>query len=319
MATPPLGFIEPKDRTQDQHDAHARALAKQVAFGLAPPSVGPVKVMLTDFWKNPTVIADAGMEFTGFHQLTGSCVGASAGNAIFTLAAVQRLLAENPTKAFIPWWPFPYGRTRYNEGDRGQGEGAVDSVMGQTLHGEGVFEITQTGLPQFKTDDGFYLTSSLEYQWSDGARIDPKWGAIAKANPVGGVAPLSSPADIKAAILNGYPVLDGCSMYCGNGSIAGSGDNAYVRGHYDGRGGHSTCFLGYWDHPNDGPLYLYSNQWPSSTYPKDPAGAGRCCVWMPESEVQKLFSQLGGDGGETMALSHLNYFPAQPDLLNYIP
>jgi hypothetical protein len=310
---PPLGWISPKDRTNEQHDAHAKAMAAMPKFaipGHADPA-GPVKVMLTDFWKKPEVVADVGFAFTGFHQLTGSCVGASSGNAVATLAAVQRCISGAPTKAMVPWWPFSYGRTRLAEGDRGQGEGAIDSVMGQTLAKEGVFAITESGLPQFKTDDGLYLTNALEMQWSDGSRIDPKWGGVAKEHPVGGMAPLNNPADIKAAVLNGYPVLDGCELYVGHGSIKGSGDNAYVAGHYDGRGGHSTCILGYWDHPNDGPLYLYSNQWPTQTYPTDPAGAGRCCVWIPESEMAKLFTQYGGDNGETMALSHLNWFPAQ--------
>jgi hypothetical protein len=315
MATPLLGWIAPQDRTQEQEDAHQRALAKMPKFaaaGLAEPT-GPVKIILTDAWKHPKVVADIGCEFTGFHQLTGSCVGASEGDAVGTLAFVQRLLNQGATKAFIPFWPFPYGRTRLAEGDRGQGEGAVDSVMGDTLGKEGVFEITQPGLPAFKTDDGFYLTESIEMQWSDGARIDQKWLDIAKAYPLGTHAPLANVNDIKLAICNGYPVLDGCNNFVGHGSVKGDGKDAYVVGHYDGAGGHSTCILGYWDHPNDGPLYLYSNQWPTDTYPKDPAGAGRCCVWLKESTMSQLFRN-GGDNGETMLLSHLNYVPAQPDV-----
>ncbi len=317
MAAPgPLGWISPANRTQAQHDAHARALAAMprfASFNLTAPN-GPVKIDLTQSWKHPKVIADIGSEFTGFHQLTGSCVGASAGNWIATLAYMQRLLDENPTTAFIPWWPFPYGRTRANEGDHGQGEGAIDSVIGQTMVKEGVFACTEQGLPQFKTDDGLYLTSSIELQWSDGnSSTVTKWQPVAKVHPLGTLSVLNSTDDIKVAVCNGYPILDGCDNYIGNGSIKGSGADAYVVGHYDGRGGHSTCVLGYWDHPNDGPLFLYSNQWPTITYPKDPAGAGRCCVWTPESEMKKLF-QTGGGGGETMAGSHLNWFPAQPDV-----
>jgi hypothetical protein len=242
-----------------------------------------------------------------------NCVGASAGNAIFTLAAMQRLLATNPTAAFIPFWPFAYGRTRANEGDRGQGEGAVDSVMGQTLVKEGVLDATTSGLPTYDTSDGFCLTSSIEMQWSDGnSSTVTKWESTAKVHPLGSAATLNSPQEIQTAIINGYPVLDGCSYYVGNGSIKGSGSNAYVTGHYDGRGGHSTCFLGFWSHPSDGPLYLYSNQWPTNTYSVDPAGGGRCCVWLPESEVEKLF-RYGGSDGETMALSHLTAFPSQSE------
>jgi hypothetical protein len=314
----PLGFIVPSLRTQPQADAHARAMASLPMFTLDyTEPAGPVKVMLTDFWRNPTVIEDVGLEFNGFYQFTGSCVGVSEGNGIFTLGAIQRLIADNPTKALLPWWPFPYGRTRWNEGDRGQGEGAVVSIMGTTLTKEGVFDARQPGLPTFsQTVNGLQLTKQIEFQWSDGGKIEQKWKDLAQPNTLGTKAPLASPRDIKACIINGYPVQSGCSNFVGNGRIKGEGANAYVTGKYDGRGGHSTCFLGYWDHPTDGPLYLYSNQWPTSTYPKDPAGAGRCCVWLPETEIVKLF-RTGGDDGETFGMSHLNYFPAQPKVLDW--
>jgi hypothetical protein len=286
--------------------------------GFVDPPVG-TKAILTDFWKNPDVIADVGFEFTGFGQNTGSCVGVSAGDWIFTLAAIQRTLATNPTKAFLPWWPYAYGRTRFNEGDRGQGEGAVDSVMGQTVKTEGVLPFDPTQLPAFAHTgpDGWWIPANLELQWSDGAKIDPKWIADAKQFPVGTVAPLSSTADVRAAIINGYPVIDGCDNYVGNGKVKGTGADSYVTGHYDGRGGHSTCILGVWNHPTDGWLYLYSNQWQTSTYPKDPAGGGRCTVWLTDAEYSKSF-RTGADRGETMAASHLNAFPAQPAVLDWL-
>jgi len=317
---PPTGWVAPDERTPEQADAHQKAMASRVNFAvpLNDPA-GPVKVMLTDFWKMPDAVADMGMEFTGFGQYTGSCVGVSAGNAVCTLSCVQRHIADSPTRAMIPWWPLNYGLTRYAEGDRGQGEGAVDSVMGKILH-KGVMDITQQGLPAFSKvgPDGMWLSKSLELQWSDGARIDPKWVQVANQFPVGSVATVNNSAEARLAIINGYPVLYGCSKFVSGGSIRGSGDTAYVRGRYDQSGGHSTCWLGYWDHPNDGPLFLYSNQWPTSTYPKDPAGAGRCCVWIPQSEVDLAFSRYGAGNGEAMALSSLNYFPAQPKVLNIL-
>lgn len=314
---PQLGWIPPSQRTNDQNDAHALALSRMIAFTLpytAPPK--GTKVILTDFWKNASVVADVGFEFNGFYQFTGSCVGVSTGNAVFTLGAVQRTLSDAPTKAFVPFWGWNYGTCRYKEGDRGQGEGAVDSVMGEVLK-TGVLVSTEQGLPQFKrTSDGMQLDKTTELRWSDGGSSLVKgFDSAAKQFPVGGIAPLSSVDDIAASIINGYPVLDGCEYYIGGGSIKGSGADAYVVGKYDGRGGHSTCILGYWNHPNDGELFLYSNQWGTSTYPTDPAGGGRCCVWTPRSNLELLFSRYGGDNGETMALSHLNYLPAQPDIL----
>lgn len=289
----------------------------------ALPYVEPpkgTKVLLTDFWKDPLVVADLGQPFAGFGQYTGSCVGVSEGNAVVTATCVQRVIGENPTKASLIWWPFPYGRTRYNEGDRGQGEGAVDSVMGDTLVKEGFFPADAPGLPKFTRTgaDGWWLSKTIEYQWSDGGRIDQKWRDLAK--PQAGLTKtvLNTVEDIFASVINGYPVLDGCNYYCGHGSIQGSGNDACVVGTYDGQGGHSTCFLGYWNHPTLGPMALYSNQWDTSTYPKDPAGGGRCCVWMTVKTIATLF-RAGGDRGETMSLSNVPGQPAQPEILNYVP
>jgi hypothetical protein len=324
MATPPTGFIEPKDRTSDQAAAHQTALAKMKAFTLAPVAL-PVgtKLMLTDFLDDPEVVTDMGLGFVfpGFHQLTGSCVGAAEGNAIATLSAVQRKIATNPTKAFCPWWPYPYGRTRYNEGDRGQGEGAVSSVMGATLEKEGVFAHNEVqGLPAWNTSDGLSLTKNIEYQWSDGgSNLVTQHIPLGQTHLLGARGPVYSTQDITTAIVNGYPVLNGCAYYVGNGSVRGSGDTAYVRGKYDGRGGHETGFYGVWNHPNDGMLFLYWNQWPVSTYPKDPAGGPRCSVWTPESEVARMLNAgwNGIEHGEAFAVSHVDYFPAQPDVINW--
>lgn len=318
MSTPLLGWIPPEKRTKEQHDAHYEAQKSFIRnFAFRAPQLAPGdKILLTDSWKHPDIVKEVGMSFNGFRQLTGSCVGVSEGNWVTTCSFLQRLYSDTPTQPFVCFWPFPYGRCRYNEGDRGQGEGAVDSVMGDTIEKDGYFDITQSGLPQFDMSDGLALDSRTEYAWSDGASsLVTKWIPIAKQH-VGKKIVCNNTDDIWNAIATLHPVIDGCNLYVGNGSIAGSSDTAYVRGHYDGRGGHSTCFLGIWNHPTYGRLFLYSNQWAGDTYPNDPAGAGRCCVWLPESEVAKGFSQYGMDGGETLALQYVDWKPA--DVYKYL-
>lgn len=317
--SPPLGWIKPEDRTQEQADAHQKAMARMPRFALQAPVLPKgTKVMFTDFWRKPEVVADIGFEFNGFYQFTGSCVGVSDGDATATLSFIQRFLADAPTKAFIPFWPFSYGRTRYLEGDRGRGEGAIDSVMGTQNGTEGILDTSPAGLPQFRqTGDGIQLSKSIELEWSDGNGPAMQYLDKAKPHLVGTRAPLNTTEDIKAAILNGYPVLYGNDGFIGNASIVGSGAEACTVGRHDSQGGHSTCYLGWWDHPTLGPLFLMSNQWPTSVYPKDPAGGGRCCCWEREADVARIF-RTGSGNGETMALSHLNYFPAQPKLLDWL-
>lgn len=323
MATPPLGWIDPKDRTPSQHAAHAMALATMAPisrYKLPSRLADGQKIILSQVWKNPKVVADVGMEFEGFRQYTGSCIGVSEGGAVFTVGAMQRLLATKPTKALIPFWPVQYGRCRLHEGDHGQGEGAINSSMVYVLIHEGVVDITQPGLPTFDKSDGLALTASLEMQYSDGASsICTKWLGFEGKHLLGAGAVANNPDDLAAGIINGYPGYFGCSNYCDRASVQGSGDDAVLLGTFNGRGGHSQAVYGVWQHSKLGRLFLVGNTWDRSTYPTDPAGGPRCSFWCLEAEFAKVWNRFGG---EVFNLSHLDWFPAQPDVpdvLNWYP
>jgi hypothetical protein len=314
MTTPLLGFITPAERTQQQHDAHAAALAQMPRFALAAPTPGPVNVRLFEKWSDPDVVADVGFVFPRFHQLTGSCVGAGGGQALFTLIAVQRCLSEGATKAFLPFWPFDYGRCRFNEGDRGQGEGAMGSSFAETVAKEGVIDATTAGLPAFQNDDGLVLTNKLEMQWSDGASSTvTKWLEAARVHPVGTSAEMRSMDDVDAALINGYPVTWACDNYIGHASVQG-GSTPCVVGYWDGRGGHQQSVHAVWDHPSIGRLYWVQNNWPGDTYPTDPAGGPTCGCWVTRAKAESAMRSLNA---EVYALSHLNWFPAQPKVLDW--
>lgn len=325
MATPFLGWISPRVRNQQQHAAHARSLVKTRRFVLpyrTPPK--GTKIILNDFFKREEVIKDMGMFFTGFHQNTGSCVGVSWGDWVACQSAVQRYIADKPTKAFIPWWGFNYGRSRFYIGDRTPGDGSIDSAIGDVTEKEGYLSINEPNLkiPTFDTSDGLAISSSLEYAWSDGDSSLVMGCMVAAKKHLGARAPLYSTDDIFTSIINGYCTINGDNRYVGHGSIKGSGDNAICVGHYDGQGGHSTCYSAYWNHPDFGEHAGYWNQWSGSTYPKDPGGLHRCMVWVPRANIDTHFTSAGdGGNGETMALSHLDWdaadpFPPQPKILD---
>ena len=93
MATPPLGFILPSQRTPEQKKAHEDAMGQFRNFAI-PFQDYPkgTKVDLTQFWKDPLAVADLGQPFAGFGQYTGSCVGVSNGNCIITALCTQRAI-----------------------------------------------------------------------------------------------------------------------------------------------------------------------------------------------------------------------------------
>ena len=313
-----LGFIRKQDRTPAQHAAALLAESTMAAINAADllkhvPTTG-VCLRLSDAWSDPLVVADIGLAFPRYRQLTGSCVGAGGGNALMTLIGVQRKLAANPTVAFLPFWPFDYGKCRQEEGDRGQGEGAMGSSFAASVVNDGVLAATQPGLPPFANNDGLILTSALEMQSSAGATIPAVYTVAAKQFPMGSTAPLKNVQDIKAAILNGYPGSFACDNYIGSANIQGSGANARTVGFWNGRGGHQQYFIAYEDNPELGPLYGIGNNWAGDTYPADPGGLPICCCWVKEVDVTRAF----GYDSEVYAFSHLKYLPAQPAVLNWV-
>ena len=98
----------------------------------------------------------------------------------------------------------------------------------------------------------------------------------------------------------------------GNGTVRGSGDNARVMGKWDGRGGHQQSIHGYENHPDFGPIYLVLNNWPRNTYPILPTQPV-CSTWVLESDVEYAIRNYDA---EVFGLSHLNWFPAAPRILD---
>jgi hypothetical protein len=315
---PLLGFIRPQDRTPAQETAHNLAVGMMARFTLPVPTLAKgQKLCLFDFWKHPKVVADVGFVFDRFHQLTGSCVGAGGGNGLFSTIASQRVAASSPTKAFLPFWLSAYGMSRHYMGDDGQGEGSMGSTFAKALTLDGIrdWPSGKDSLPSWSDDDGVTVTSGVEMKWSSYRNGDLQTVLQAsRQHLVGAAAECKSAQDIKAMLLNGYGVTFACNNYIGHGSVKGSGDSAYVTGYWDGGGGHQQSLHAYWEHPTDGPLYWAQNNWPGSTYPKDPAGGPICGVWVTEANVERALRL----DAEVYGLSHLSWFPAQPDLLDYL-
>ena len=318
-----LGWVPPEQRTQEQQDAHEATLRTLPRLSLPVPELPKgTMIVLPHFLKRPEVIEDIGFEFTGFGQYSGSCVGVSDGNAGALVGAVQRCIEDAPKKAFLPFWPWNYGRSRALAGFRGQGSGSLCSVMGKQNENEGFVTWSESAiaLPKFAVADGrgFWIPKATELQFSDGARLDPRF--VELAAPMKGMsrAVIEDIGQVRASIVNGYPVNNGCDNYAGSGQVVSGAGSPYTKTRYTTAGGHATNFVAVWNHPNDGYLYLYWNQWPTETYPTDPAAGVRCSAWMTEAEAAKLF-RTGGSGGETFAMSNIPSFPLQPKVIdNYV-
>lgn len=309
----PLGWIEPKDRTLGQHDAHAVAMATMPKFAM-PQQHGdlPVgqKILLTDTWKHPGVIRQLGFAYPGVHQLTGSCVGAGGGNMLFTLNATDVLLRNDMESIVVPFWPLTYGRSRFYCGDRGQGEGSLGSTFAKACQQDGVIDATESTLPQFTNSDALVWGESVEMKWSDGSAIASTFLTESRNHIVQTASPLHSAQEVWDSIANGYPVTRAFGYFCnpGSDSIQGTGDNAVLMGKYDGNGGHQETWLGIYNHPTLGKLIWEQNQWGKKVYGIDPAGGPAGGVWQKFDDVDRMCKS--GEA-EVFSFSGFTGYPAR--------
>lgn len=238
-----------------------------------------------------------------------NCVGAGGGNCVFTLACVEVVRLQDPEQALVPFWLYPYGRSRYRGGMRGRGEGSLGSTFADAIREDGVVPATDPGLPPFSQREGLVWGESAELQWSDGESADANVVARAKRFVVKSTAPCRDHTQVRAAIQNYFPCTAACSLFVSPGGARVT--DGVCLGRLDSRGGHQTSILGWMKHPRLGDLYLYANQW-GFVYPQCPTGAPRIAAWITAADMDRECSE-----GEVYAFSQFNGFPGQPKLLNH--
>ncbi len=325
MPTPPLGWLEPKDRTQEQADAHADAmqsLPPAGQFGLPCPVLAKGESFkLTNFHDDPRVIADrGGVKFTRIHQWTGSCVWAGGTNGLAATISAARC-SDNPIVGIIPFTLQNYARSRHALGWDSKGDGSLGSTFFKSLGSDGVtvWDNSNTKLPPYRDrgDEGIDVDgSATEYAWST-VRLPAVNDvlALSKQHLVSQGAECKTVLDVRSMNLNGYGVSFACSRFIGHGGVKGSGDKARVMGKWDASGGHQQYVVGFEEHEDLGPLYLVGNNWPKGTYPVTPSQPV-CFVWVTEADVETAMRNYGS---EVFGMGRPDGFPAQPELLNWIP
>jgi hypothetical protein len=299
----PLGFITPSERTADQHNAHAAAVAKmhpRFSIDGAAPDPGPI-VMLTDFWRHKDVVAALGRPFSGFHQLTGSCVGVGGGNAVFSLAAIEVIRNADPEQIVQPFWPYTYGISRMLLGETSEGEGSLGSTFAEAAKTYGIINQAEPGLPVPQDSDGLTLPEREELHWSNGKAIPSSWVQKGKTHLVRSTAPIRNADELRAAVRNFYPVTFASNNFIEPGTERQSGE--YYVGKLNHQGGHQTSVQGVVDTPGGNYLFLNVNQWGLRVY----KGLGNA-VWMEPSEVDRALRSLDA---EIFAFSQFDGFPAQ--------
>lgn len=303
-----FGWIPKENRTEVQQ---AMVHAAEVAMPRFTITGDPVrndatKVCLFELWKHPMVKeANGGKEFTGVHQLTGSCVGAGGGNCWFTLACVEAVRVGDRELPKVPFWLLPYGRSRFYLGDRSPGEGSTGSTFAKAAREDGTVPADRSGLPTWTWDDGLVWGRAAEMSWSDGdAAQTMNLLPESRKHLVKTTAQCRDYNDVREAIKAGYPCT-AASMYAHDGGkVQGDGADACLLARRQGSWSHQMSILAWWLHPRFGELFWLMNQWGLRAHGICPTGAPPGGVWITKDDVNYICRD------EVFAFSQFEGFPA---------
>lgn len=252
---------------------------------------------LTELWSHPTVQGALGFIFPGIWQLTGSCVGAGGGNVVFSIAAQEVIRLGDKEQIIVPFWPIPYGRSRYHGGMRGRGEGSNESTWAKAIIEDGVVASSEAGLPLFKRlDGGIQFTEAIEYEWSAGDRAPcTNWLPKSRKHLIHKAIRCRTADDVRDAVVSGCPVGQG-SMY-GFNTRLDDGDPVGARGP---QWSHKMSIQGFRVHPKRGEEFKMVNQW--GKYHQ-----GYVWAWIPKKDVQWICDT---SPGEVIAYSQFDGVPS---------
>lgn len=301
-----FGWTPPADRTKQQRDLHEDILAAMPAFQIPGYREEKGRHALWQFGRQ----VNGGKHLPYNWQLTGSCVGAGAGNMLKTLICVEVVNGE-PEEFLHVWWPYHYGQGRRHAGMSGRGEGSFGSAQAKALVQDGVFAITEATeqkLPDFRDVDGWQqLTRSVELEWSDGRakNVDP-WKTLGLRHPVKTAAPIRTTDELKAALQNGYPCTIAGTF--GTKTIRPQGTPAVNVAEWDDTWPHQQWIDEAWDHPTLGTIYRWGNNWGPKAHPSPTQDEPFGGFYLVEKTMAKVLSSRGA---ECYAFSAFLGFPSR--------
>lgn len=298
-----FGWIPP-DRRDPERAAEIDAAT--LPFTIQGKSVLTAQsyALLWECWKDSRVLQSVGGVYPGIHQITGSCVGAGGGNAIFALSAVEVVRLGDAEQVLIPFWPLTYGKSRQYAGLRGRGEGSFAGAFGKAASTDGIMPANLDGLPAFTRDDGLTWGRNVELEWSDGSQIATRWLERSRKHLVKSVAQIKSADQCREALANGYPVMF-CGDWGGLMQCPTQGEPAVLMNRRSGQWMHNQTALGWWDHPTEGEIFCILNQWGLNAHGTCPSGAPAGSYWIKKAEMEYQCRN-----GECLALSQFQGFPA---------
>lgn len=303
------GWIPPDERSAAGTQAHNAIIGATDDLRISGSRIDAdtTKVCLWDCWNTAR---PAG--WPGIRQITGSCVGAGGGNALFSLAAADVVKRRDPERVEVPFWLLPYGISRMLGGLHDRGDGSFGSTFAKAVSQYGHIPANVEGLPAYTDTDGYSWGETNEKNWSQGRKIKAEYLDAAKPHLVRKVALCQSTDDVRDALRNYYPVT--CASNWGGAMrppIQGAREPVLLNRRRT-TWQHQMSVQAWRDHPEFGELFYLLNQWGQETHGRCPSGAPPGGFWIAKPDMRDIVSQ-----GETFAFSELDGFPSLNALLDF--
>lgn len=288
MAKQLFGWVPPSSRTLDQ-----MAFCEQVeGTGLVQPFrlAGDYKDEKGRYplWKVAQKALGGPIPYNW--QVTGSCVGASGGNAAKTRMLVEIALGD-PERYEELFWLWTYGQSRYHAGMSGQGEGSFGHAWAKAAGEDGTFSFQEANIALFPMKQGWYQTSrTTELEWSNGRakRVEPYVG-LARKHPFRSLVRIRSVEELKGAIAGAKTPCIMASMF-GTRTITAQGNPPVNIAKYDDRWPHQMYLDEAWDHPDLGLIFRDGNNWGPGAHPAPTQGEPAGGFYLTASTMSRILS-----------------------------
>lgn len=269
------GWIPPEERTADMQRSHERFLddtphVSEVFHGGYNADRPRIWQLVKQAYEKG-LIPDEYMRngtLKNLNQLTGSCVGFGAGNALLWASVVDAIHRRQQERIVVPFVLYHYGRGRLHSGIRGRGEGSTGSGQAKALQQDGYLAFDSANCPQPQFADVVKWSSGLEMEWSDGARIGEQYLTEGRQHLTPNVVRVTS-LDEAQMLLDSYYVFTIASSW--GGMMRCPVQDGVLLNRRTGTWMHQMFVLDYITHPRLGRLWWVGNNW-GYVHGTDPGG-----------------------------------------------
>lgn len=253
-------------------------------------------------WNYSLLLRD-GEHIPTFRQEHGDCVAASTAQAMHYLQYVTMAAGEldsnsgQPLEFRLVYVPYIYGASRvYVGGGKIRGQGSIGAWAAKACEEYGVLPADTEGVPEY--------SGAVSKRWGDPPGPPERFKELAMRFRIRATAHCESAADVRDAVVNGYPVT--IASRFGTKTIAERDGRQVAR--WDGRWSHQMCVIGYDGSPGlqGGPYFYVLNSWGEKSHPPPLQGEPPGGFWVTDDTMDKIT-----DSGDCWAYSNFDGFPSR--------